>query len=167
MAEKTKVVHMEHFDQNESNGNAATKYIVEFSGRVNCDWLWLVLEKALVLAQQDKRVYQGSERGMKMEIGQKVTYLSFGQVEHGVVKSLSDEEHVFVVYHCDGNWDRYSEYTAARTRICDLVPGWIVGEVTACPACRSPNIKCRGSIMNCETCGERWPTKFSPLAQAT
>ena len=54
MVEKTKVVHMEHFDQNESNGNAATKYIVEFSGRVNCDWLWLVLEKALVLAQQDK-----------------------------------------------------------------------------------------------------------------
>lgn len=56
MVEKTKVVHMEHFDQNESNGNAATKYIVEFSGRVNCDWLWLVLEKALVLAQQDKVV---------------------------------------------------------------------------------------------------------------
>ena len=30
------------------------------------------------------------------------------------------------------------------------------GKVTACPACHSANIKCRGSIMNCEDCGERW-----------
>jgi len=60
-----------------------------------------------------------------MEIGQRVTYLSFGKVEHGIVKSISDAEHVFVVYHCDGNWNRYFDYTAARTEICDLVPGWI------------------------------------------
>jgi hypothetical protein len=60
-----------------------------------------------------------------MQIGQKVTYISFGKVEHGIVKSLSDAEHVFVVYHCDGNWDRYFDYTAARTEISDLVPGWV------------------------------------------
>jgi len=60
-----------------------------------------------------------------MQIGQRVTYLSFGKVEHGIVKSLSDAEHVFVVYHCAGNWDRYFDYTAARTEINDLVPGWV------------------------------------------
>ena len=60
-----------------------------------------------------------------MEIGQKVTYVSVGKVERGIVKSFSDDEHVFVVYHCDGNWDRYFDYTAARTEIIDLVLGWI------------------------------------------
>ena len=60
-----------------------------------------------------------------MNIGDKVTYKSFGELEHGIVKSLSDSEHVFVVYHCDGDWSRYSDFTAARTRIADLVPGWV------------------------------------------
>jgi len=63
-----------------------------------------------------------------MEIGDKVTYRSFDKVEHGIVKRLSDENHVFVVYHCAGNWDRYFDYTAARTNICDLDPGWIKEE---------------------------------------
>ena len=60
-----------------------------------------------------------------MQIGDKVTYLSFGKVEHGIVKSISDADHVFVVYHCAGNWDRYFDYTAARTEISDLVLGWV------------------------------------------
>jgi hypothetical protein len=60
-----------------------------------------------------------------MEIGQKVTYRTFGKVEKGIVKSLSDADHVFVVYHCAENWDQYFNYTAERTRIIDLVPGWI------------------------------------------
>jgi hypothetical protein len=41
------VVAMEHFDENESTGNAATKYIVTFSNPVNCDWLWANLDEAL------------------------------------------------------------------------------------------------------------------------
>jgi hypothetical protein len=64
-----------------------------------------------------------------MKIGQKVTYRSFGKLEHGIVKSLSDAEHVFVVYHCAGNWDRYFDYTAARTEIKDLVIGWVEAPV--------------------------------------
>ena len=60
-----------------------------------------------------------------MQIGQRVTYLSFGMVEHGIVKSISDADHVFVVYHCAGNWDQYFNYTAERTAISDLVPEWI------------------------------------------
>jgi hypothetical protein len=63
-----------------------------------------------------------------MEIGDKVTYKSFNKIEHGIVKRLSDENHAFVVYHCAGNWDRYFDYTAARTDIRDLVPGWIKEE---------------------------------------
>ena len=49
----TRVASMEHFDQNESNGNAATKYVVEFTGNVNCEWLWATLDKALKEAQRE------------------------------------------------------------------------------------------------------------------
>ena len=44
--------------------------------------------------------------------------------EKGIVKSMSDENHVFVVYKCAGEWDRYMSYTAARTKISDLRLGW-------------------------------------------
>ncbi len=47
MSNKTKIKWIEHFDANESDGSAATKYIVEFTGKVNCDWLRKVLEKVL------------------------------------------------------------------------------------------------------------------------
>jgi uncharacterized FAD-dependent dehydrogenase len=53
--EPTKVSSMEHYDQHESDGNAATKYIIEFTGKVNCDWLRKVLDKALLKAQQKPR----------------------------------------------------------------------------------------------------------------
>ena len=58
--------------------------------------------------------------------GDKVTFVNEYKKEQGLVKSLSDDKHVFVVYHCDDEWDRYFDYTAARTKISDLVPGWIV-----------------------------------------
>lgn len=61
---------------------------------------------------------------MVLQAGDKVTYTSFNKKEIGVVKSISDEDHVFVVYHCAGNWDRYQDYTAARTKVEDLVKGW-------------------------------------------
>jgi len=47
----TQVKWMEHFDQNESTGNAATKYIIEFTDKVNCEWLWNTLNKELTKAQ--------------------------------------------------------------------------------------------------------------------
>jgi hypothetical protein len=59
-----------------------------------------------------------------MKPGDKVTYRTIGKIERGIVKSFSDAEHVFVVYRCGGEWKRYSDYTAARTRIADLTPGW-------------------------------------------
>lgn len=63
-----------------------------------------------------------------MKPGQKVTYVSIGRVEDGIVKSISDDNYVFVVYHCGGNWDRYFDYTAARTKIKDLRLGWLTAE---------------------------------------
>lgn len=61
---------------------------------------------------------------MNFKVGQKVTYHSFDKHEKGIVKSLSDNEYVFVVYNCGGEWDNYKDYTAARTRIADLTIGW-------------------------------------------
>ena len=31
---------MEHTNQKESTGNAATEYTIKFSEKVNCEWLW-------------------------------------------------------------------------------------------------------------------------------
>ena len=56
--------------------------------------------------------------------GDKVTYHSFEKREKGIVKSISDEKHVFVVYHCNNEWDNYENYTATRTCIDDLTKGW-------------------------------------------
>lgn len=59
------------------------------------------------------------------KIGDKVTYISFNKKEHGIIKSISDENHVFVVYQCNNNWKEYYNYTAARTRIQDLLIDWV------------------------------------------
>lgn len=64
-------------------------------------------------------------------VGDKVTYQLVGKSEHGIVKSLSDADHVFVVYHCAEKWDQYLKYTAARTAISDLVSGWWVEDTPA------------------------------------
>lgn len=60
-----------------------------------------------------------------MQVGDRVTYVSGNKAECGKVKALSDNDHVFVVYHCDGDWERFEDYTAARTPIKDLIEGWI------------------------------------------
>jgi hypothetical protein len=59
-------------------------------------------------------------------IGDFVTYIPYSkcpveQWQKGRVKSLSDKEHVFVVYHCNNDWDTYKNYTPARTNIKDLL----------------------------------------------
>lgn len=57
--------------------------------------------------------------------GDSVTYTpEYGKHENGVVKSLSGDDHAFVVYHCNGEWHNYKDYTAARTSIKDLKKGW-------------------------------------------
>lgn len=60
----------------------------------------------------------------RIKVGTKVTYYAFNIKEHGIVKSLSDDKHVFVVYNCSEDWDNYYNYTAERTEIINLVIGW-------------------------------------------
>jgi hypothetical protein len=57
-------------------------------------------------------------------VGDKVTFKTKWKTEKGIVKSLSDDDHVFVVYNCNDDWENYADYTGARTRIIDLVLGW-------------------------------------------
>jgi hypothetical protein len=59
-----------------------------------------------------------------ISVGQHVHYApSHGPKENGIVKSIT-EHGVFVVYNCGGNWDRYTDYTAANTNPRDLEPEW-------------------------------------------
>jgi plastocyanin len=60
---------------------------------------------------------------MKLKIGDKVTYVTKDKKEHGIVKSLSDEENYFVVYSCNNDWKNYKKYTAAKTHDNFLIKG--------------------------------------------
>jgi len=60
----------------------------------------------------------------EFSVGEKVQYITSYKVEKGIVKSISDESHVFVVYHCGDDWDNYRDYTASRTNINYLILGW-------------------------------------------
>ena len=55
-----------------------------------------------------------------LEEGMWVCYMpDYGGAEIGRVKGWN-EKHVFVVYQCDGNWDRYEDYTGCATNMRDL-----------------------------------------------
>ncbi len=65
-------------------------------------------------------------------VGQRVTYVplnTFGMIgkpEKGVIKALcNDSEHVFVVFHCNEDWDDYMNYTGARVANINLLNGWL------------------------------------------
>lgn len=65
----------------------------------------------------------------KFQPGDQVHYVPFvgcnpKLYQKGIVKSISDDRHLFVVYNCAEEWDRYKEYTAARTSIEQLRSGW-------------------------------------------
>ena len=52
--------------------------------------------------------------------------------EHGIVKRVNPYGHgYFVVYKCEGNWDRYEDYTAANTITKYLLLGWLDKEAYA------------------------------------
>jgi len=57
-----------------------------------------------------------------MEPGDFVTYIPNN--ENGIVKSISPEGNIFVVYKCGGDWKHYYNYSAALTRKKDLKLGW-------------------------------------------
>ena len=47
-------------------------------------------------------------------------------MENGIVKEIPDHTNtsIRVVYNCDGEWDKFMDYTSALTRIKDLEYGW-------------------------------------------
>lgn len=60
----------------------------------------------------------------QLTIGTKVHYIP--AQENGIIKSFSsDKLIIFVVYHCDNDWNNYSNYTGAATYIQDIKLGWI------------------------------------------
>jgi hypothetical protein len=62
-----------------------------------------------------------------MSPGSPVTYHKPpGQPEHGMIKSVDPfEPFAFVVYRCNDDWERFEEFTAGRTPLQFLKPGWI------------------------------------------
>lgn len=48
------------------------------------------------------------------------------EFELGIIKEIRPAitDHVWVVYNCAGNWDKYADYTSAKTNLCDLKLGW-------------------------------------------
>jgi len=63
----------------------------------------------------------------KWAVGEKVTYVpTVGAFENGIIKSIQNDNYLFVVYHCGDDWDNYQNYTAAKTHIDFLVRGWRV-----------------------------------------
>jgi len=66
----------------------------------------------------------------ELHIGDRVRYQPdhYGddKWENGIVKEVREgvSDSVWVVYHCAGEWDRYRDYTSAKTNLCDLKLGW-------------------------------------------
>lgn len=60
------------------------------------------------------------------EVGQHVCYCPGHSIENGIVKEVREdvEDACWVVYNCGGEWDRYREYTSAKTNLRDLQLGW-------------------------------------------
>ena len=50
-----------------------------------------------------------------------------GKFENGVVKfvSVSEKDACWVVYNCGGEWHKFMDYTAAKTKLTDLKEGWM------------------------------------------
>ena len=65
-----------------------------------------------------------------MKVGDKVRYQPehYGEdrCENGIVKEVRDDvtDAVWVVYNCADQWDRYFDYTSAKTHLRDLKMGW-------------------------------------------
>ena len=66
----------------------------------------------------------------QLHVGDRVRYqpshYGLDEWENGIVKEVRPgvTDAVWVVYHCAGNWKRYTEYTSAKTDLRDLKVGW-------------------------------------------
>lgn len=54
------------------------------------------------------------------DVGKWVAYIpSYGTKKKGRIKSWNDE-YIFVVYHCNDDWENYNNYTGCATKPEDL-----------------------------------------------
>jgi hypothetical protein len=61
----------------------------------------------------------------KTSPGTKVHYVSpHGKKDNGILKRAEDNG-AFVVYHCNGEWSNYKDYTGAHTTYDTLRYGWV------------------------------------------
>jgi hypothetical protein len=61
----------------------------------------------------------------ELKVGDYVHYWpGYGKPENGRVKSVTKDA-VFVVFHCDNDWENYQDYTGQNTKIDHLQLGWI------------------------------------------
>ena len=68
----------------------------------------------------------------KLKIGDKVCYhpkhYAKDEWENGMIKEIPEfairYNAIRVVYNCDGNWDRFKDYTSALTNLRHLKLGW-------------------------------------------
>jgi len=44
--------------------------------------------------------------------------------DNGIVREIDTKDSVWVVYSCDENWDRYTDYVSEKTNLQDLKKGW-------------------------------------------
>ena len=44
--------------------------------------------------------------------------------QRGVVKEVIDNQHAFVVYHCNNEWEQFRKYTGQHTNVKYLSEGW-------------------------------------------
>lgn len=81
-----------------------------------------VPEKSTISELFEQKVQQ--LRGNSFHEGEKVHYHRFSFIENGIVKSVPDNEHAFVVYKWGDNPDEYRKYTGVLTALKHLKRGW-------------------------------------------
>jgi hypothetical protein len=65
-----------------------------------------------------------------LKIGQKVHYqpkhYKEDQWENGMIKEIPDHTNnaIRVVFHCNGDWNKFQDYTSQLTNLNDLKSGW-------------------------------------------
>lgn len=69
-----------------------------------------------------------------IKIGIKVHYIPYKgctdkEYQNGKIKCFCNDttDYVFVVYHCNNNWDldHWKDYTGQRTAVSDIKLGWV------------------------------------------
>lgn len=59
-----------------------------------------------------------------LKAGDKVHYQRYSFIENGIVKSIADETHAFVVYKWADDPEEYHKYTGVLTALKHLKRGW-------------------------------------------